>query len=146
MLLLDKYLCDPGREPAAEANVSDRPRVLVVEDEPSISLLLERLLENCALEVVSAHSGFEAVEACRKEKIDLILMDVRMPGMNGYETSDLIWETQAEHCGVPIIAMTAATCNSDFRTHGIDKCLEKPLDSFVLYQTINDRLGSVCRI
>jgi hypothetical protein len=57
-----------------------------------------------------------------------------------------IKKTQAANCVVPIIAITASICDVEFHMYGINACIEKPLDTFELCQTINDRLGAVCRI
>lgn len=123
-----------------------KSKILLVEDNPSIQLLVKRLLDNCDVDVITADNGFEAVDACRKEKMDLILMDLRMPKMDGYETSAHIKKTQAANCDVPIIAITASICDVEFHIYGIDECIEKPLNTFELFTTINERLGAVCRI
>jgi two-component system sensor histidine kinase BarA len=137
---------ETGRPPQAIAGHIARPKILLVEDDRSISFLIKRILEKCDVEVITAENGFAAIDACKKEKMDMILMDIRMPEMNGYETSSQIKKTQAAHCDVPIIAITASICDVEFYTYGIDACLEKPLDTFELYKTINDRLGTLCRI
>lgn len=136
-----------GSNPRSQGcEMQAKPKILLVEDDLSISFLIKRVLENCEVEVITAENGVEAIDACRKEKMSMILMDIRMPGMSGYETSEQIKETHSAHCDVPIIAITASICDVEFHAYGIDECLEKPLDTIELYQIINDRLGASCRM
>lgn len=125
--------------------MSYKPKILLVEDEPQIRFLIKRMLEFCEVDIITAKNGFGAIEVCNNEKIQMILMDIRMPGMNGYEASAKIKSDLAANCDVPIIAITAAICNGEIH-YGIDGCIEKPFDSSKLYETINRHLGTVCRI
>jgi CheY-like chemotaxis protein len=123
-----------------------RPNILLVEDNSSIRLLIERMLENCDVHLIAAEDGFQAIEACRKEKMDLILMDIVMPKMSGYETAAAIRKDLSTNCGVPIFAITASICDVEFHAYGMDECIEKPFDVPDLYEKLNAHLGAVCRI
>ncbi|MCP5028102.1 MAG: response regulator, partial [Actinomycetia bacterium] len=60
-------------------------RVLVVDDDENFVALLERVLEDSGCAVAVAHTGYQAIERSREHEHDLILMDIRMPGMDGIE-------------------------------------------------------------
>jgi len=61
-------------------------RILIVDDEPELVDIIRIILENAGYEVKSAYSGSECLIRVEKEKFDLILMDIRMPRMDGWET------------------------------------------------------------
>lgn len=60
-------------------------RVLVVDDDPGVRYMVRRILENRGIEVDEAENGAEALESLKETKPDLVLLDVMMPGMNGWE-------------------------------------------------------------
>jgi serine phosphatase RsbU (regulator of sigma subunit) len=98
-----------AQEPAPAAH--ERPvNVLLVDDEPSNLLALEAVLQGLGLNLLRARSGREALRHLLKEDCALVLMDVRMPGMNGFETAELI--RQRERCQrTPIIFLTGFETN-----------------------------------
>ena len=103
-------------------------RVLLVEDNPVGSLLAATLLrrEGCAVE--TAASGHEAVDAMKRARYDLVLMDMRMPGMDGPSAARAI---RARGDMTPIVALTAHAFAEDRRTcleAGMDDHLVKPLE------------------
>jgi len=67
-----------------------RQKVLIVEDDLSISMSLQFLMEQCGYEALTATSGEDAIEAVMKFLPDLILLDVMLPGINGYEVCEII--------------------------------------------------------
>jgi CheY-like chemotaxis protein len=86
--------------------------ILLVDDKPDRVLALEAVLEDLNQNIVRAFSGREALRALLEGDFAVILLDVNMPGMDGFETASLIRQRQAtEH--VPIIFVTA----SDDETH-----------------------------
>lgn len=102
-----------------------RPRILVAEDNPSNYKLVEVLLRR-DYDLAHAVNGAEAVEMFRTAGADLVLMDINMPVMDGYEAFRLIRELSA----VPVIALTAYAFETDRRRMfdaGFDDCLAKPL-------------------
>lgn len=82
------------------------PRILVAEDEPDIRDLIAATLEFSGFEVASARDGLEAVRMAREEPFDLILLDVRMPRMTGYEACAALKQTEAT-AGIPIVFLSA---------------------------------------
>lgn len=108
--------------------MADRPRaVLIVEDDPDLLVLEEAILVEAGYRVASAADGQEALEQVEREMPGLILLDMRMPRMNGWEFAR---EFRARHGhGCPIAVVTAAE-NARLRAQeiGADAWLEKPFD------------------
>jgi CheY-like chemotaxis protein len=112
-----------------------RSKILLVDDLQENLLVLLEILKDLDVEFITADSGNEALKLVLKEKIALILMDVQMPEMNGYEAAELIRSLHATQM-IPIIFVTAI--NKE-RTHvfkgyeaGAVDYMFKPLDPFVL--------------
>jgi two-component system KDP operon response regulator KdpE len=100
-------------------------RILVVDDERALRSFVSRNLGARGFDVVTARSGFEALAAVRKQALDLVILDVMMPTMDGYETCRRIRQQSL----VPIIVLTALGEGRDRVTaleHGADDCLTKP--------------------
>lgn len=103
-----------------------RRRILVAEDNSSNYKLVEVLLRR-DYDLVHAVNGVEAVELFRTQGADLVLMDISMPVMDGYEALRLIRELST---GTPVLALTAYAFETDRRRMfeaGFDDCLAKPL-------------------
>ena len=124
----------PPDEPAGEADPEAgsgprRMRVLAAEDNRANRLILQRMLAALDIALTFAEDGAEAVAAYGRERPDLILMDISMPGMDGREATRRI---RAAEGGprVPIVAMTAHALAGDeeaIRSAGLDGYLAKPL-------------------
>jgi DNA-binding response OmpR family regulator len=108
--------------------VVDRPRVvLIVEDDPDLLALEESILTEAGYRVAAAADGLEALELVEREMPGLILLDLRMPRMNGWEFTR---EFRSRHgYGCPIALITAAE-NARLRAQELqaDAWLEKPFD------------------
>jgi CheY-like chemotaxis protein len=99
----------------------------LAEDNAVNQKLAVRLLEKEGHRVTVANDGREAIAAIERESFDLILMDVQMPQMNGYEATAAIRERERAVGGhIPIIAMTAHAMKGDR-----ERCLEAGMDSYV---------------
>jgi two-component system, sensor histidine kinase and response regulator len=124
----------PTTEPKAEEKIhateQKRPTILLVEDcEPS-QILGTHLLNSLGYDVEIASNGFEAVSAVQQKPIDLVLMDVQMPGMDGLEATRTI-RAEAQFANLPIVAMTAHVLADDHQrcvAAGMNDYLTKPLD------------------
>ncbi len=109
--------------------------VLVVDDQPVNLSLVERILQDLPVRVFKASSGQEAIEMVEKEKFALILMDVQMPDMDGFEAADKI--KQLPHAQrTPIIFITAVGTDAEniqrgYESGGVDYIV-KPVTPFVL--------------
>jgi DNA-binding response OmpR family regulator len=83
-----------------------RTRIMIIDDEPKIRHFLKEALEMREYEVLTAASGPDGLEQLKHEKVSLILLDVMMPVMNGYEVYHLLKETP-QTANVPVIIVTA---------------------------------------
>jgi two-component system, sensor histidine kinase and response regulator len=104
-----------------------RLRILVAEDSPVNQKVVIRLLEKWGHTVVVVHNGREALAALDGQRFDVVLMDIQMPEMDGYEATAarrVQEETTGTH--VPIIAMTAHAMQGDR-----ERCLEAGMDGYV---------------
>ncbi|HZQ47080.1 MAG TPA: response regulator transcription factor [Verrucomicrobiae bacterium] len=81
-----------------------KPKILVVEDDPHISLGLEEVLKSEAFEVVVCKRGDQAIEAFGKHRPDLVVLDVMLPGLSGY---DICKQLRAKKVVTPILMLTA---------------------------------------
>ena len=121
----------PAEEVIADIN-SDTTKILLVEDYKHSQIIVTRLLKKNNYEsIVVVENGQEAVDEVKKQKFDLILMDMQMPVMNGFEATQKIREMK-DYKEIPIIALTAFAMKGDR-----EKCLDagatdyipKPIDS-----------------
>jgi signal transduction histidine kinase/DNA-binding response OmpR family regulator len=119
-----------------------RLNLLLVEDKRINRELARDILTQAGHEIHCVENGSEAVEACRQNRYDLVLMDLRMPGMDGFEATRCI---RAQEVGgeyrTPIVAMTAQDVGSNFtrlRELGMDGYISKPFSAGSLLQTIQE--------
>jgi len=81
-------------------------RVLVVDDEPNIVLSLEFLMQQAGFEVMTAADGERALEQVAQQPPDLVLLDISLPGLSGFEVLEQL-RAQPEYARLPIIMLTA---------------------------------------
>jgi CheY-like chemotaxis protein len=114
-------------------------RVLVVDDEPSVRATVRRLLERRGATVVVAENGLEAEGRLRDERFGLVISDVSMPGLGGYEVLALA-RTLAP--GIPVILMSCYTerARGEGNEEAPDAFLEKPFTARVLDGSIDQVL------
>ncbi len=125
-------------------------KILVVDDERHIVRLVEVNLTRAGYDVVTAYDGVEALEQFTKEKPDMLVLDVMMPRMDGFEVLKKLQSDPASQ-GVPIIMLTAKAQDADiFRgwSSGVSSYLTKPFNprellTFVerIFQSVED--GSI---
>jgi two-component system, sensor histidine kinase and response regulator len=117
--------------------------ILVVDDEPGNRFLLRTCLEGNGRTVVEAASGEQALTAIDRLDIDLVLLDVMMPGLDGFETARLIKE-RATETFLPVVLVTALT-DRDSRVRGLqmgaDEFLTKPIDEHELATRVRNLLS-----
>jgi len=121
------------------------PRIMVVDDEPDIREFINRLMTRVGHEVVEAANGSEALEMVRHESIDIILMDVSMPTMNGFETLRRLRANPMME-DLPVIMLTtmdAAIGEKYALDLGVEHYISKPLEPGVLELTVKVILRNV---
>jgi len=115
-------------------------KVLVVEDNPINSKVAVIALKDYAGKIEVAENGQQAVDLCKRNKYDVILMDLHMPVMNGYEATKIIRELEEKVPGnerIPIIAMTANILKDD-----MEECMKIGMDAFLSKPfCVNDMLS-----
>lgn len=112
-------------------------KILVAEDEALNQLLIKTLLEKFGFVMDIACNGKIVLEKLRKNKYDIILMDLQMPEMNGFETTKYIRKNKDSN--IPIIALTANVTTTDAekcRAAGMDDYISKPINEKLLFDTI----------
>ncbi|MEO1591740.1 MAG: response regulator, partial [Cyanobacteria bacterium J06632_22] len=121
-------------------------RLLVVEDAPTNRLLLKKILGSVGFELKEACNGEEAIQLWQTWQPDLVLMDMQMPVLDGYQATAQIKHLAEAH-GVsspPVIALTASTFKEQqraIRAAGCDACIHKPLQREQLLHTIATHLN-----
>jgi len=122
--------------------MSERARILIVDDEPFNVDYLEQELEDLGYDTLTAANGQEAIEVVRRERPDLVLLDVMMPVMDGFTACRALKEDEETRL-IPIVIMTALDSVDD-RVRGIeagaDDFLTKPVDDRELVARIQTTL------
>ncbi|SIS79385.1 response regulator [Neptunomonas antarctica] len=118
-------------------------KILLVEDNELNRDMLSRRLERKGFEMMTAEDGLQGVKLACSEAPDLILMDMNLPGIDGWEATRQIraWE---EYTHVPIIAVTAHTMSVDYEraiSAGCDQYEPKPINLPRLLEKMHDLLG-----
>ena len=101
--------------------------ILVVEDNTINQKVICRLLEKEGCDVSLAKNGKEAVELVKKNKYDLILMDIQMPVMDGFEATIHIRKAEKRDERIPIVAITANAIQGD-----LERCIEFGMDDYIV--------------
>ena len=118
--------------------------ILIVDDSPTETHVLTTMLEKNGFVVSTAASGEEGIEKAKSEKPDLILMDVVMPGMNGFQAARQI-SSESETSAIPIIIVSTKDQETDKMwgmRQGAKDYVTKPADEKELMTKINTLLGS----
>jgi CheY-like chemotaxis protein len=133
----------PSLDPPADGlqdrrNMEDiqlRGHVLVAEDAPANQMLIRALLKRLGLEVTIVDNGRQALTEGKRGTYDVILMDMQMPQMNGYDATRVLRE---QGCTLPIIAITAHAMKGDE-----DECLAAGCDGYLAKPIQADRLAQL---
>ncbi len=119
-------------------------RVLIADDEPNIVISLEFLMKREGHAVSVAHDGPSALEAIRSGKPDLVLLDVMMPGLSGFEVCQAV-RADETLAGVKILMLSAKGRDTDMAKGsalGADAYMTKPFSTRELAEKVRDMLGS----
>jgi CheY-like chemotaxis protein len=136
----------PMRVPADAVQRQDavnfRGRILVADDNAIAQTIARHTLRRQDYEVACVGDGLSAIEAARRERFDLILMDLQMPGLDGFQTAESIRKLDG-YRETPIVAVTA-NCSPDYREralkYGMQDFLSKPVATVDLIETVEKYL------
>lgn len=123
-------------------------RILIVEDQPSVRGCLEQILIMSGYQVFVARDGAEALAMLKAHDVDLILADIMMPNMDGYQLFERIMENP-EWVQIPFVYLTARVLESDVRYGkelGVDDYLIKPVDAKDLLAVVRGKLRRAQRV
>lgn len=122
----------------------DKKRILVAEDVIINQIIVRQILEEWGHEVVLVANGKEAFEAHKKSDFDLILMDIHMPEVDGYEATQMIRQMgDTTKAAIPIVALTANAFKKEterFAEAGFNDYITKPFTELGLYDCIKKQL------
>lgn len=119
-------------------------RVLLAEDDPANRAVLRNLLERSGITVTEAVNGREAVRLIEATDVDLVLLDINMPEMNGLDAARAIRRMGSGKAGLPLIAVTSDVNDAalgDMQAAGFNCCLEKPVRRDDLFASILEALS-----
>ena len=118
-------------------------RILIVDDSPTEVRKISSILEKYKHEILTADNGADGVALARQERPDLVLMDVVMPGLNGFQATRQLTRSD-ETANIPVIIVTTKDQETDRvwgTRQGAKGYLVKPVDENELIKTINELLG-----
>jgi two-component system, OmpR family, alkaline phosphatase synthesis response regulator PhoP len=124
--------------------VNERRRVLVVDDEPDVLLLCRVNLEFEGYEVVEASDGEQAMQRLREQRFDVVLLDVMMPKMDGWQVLEAV-KADDELKELPVVMLTAKVQDQDqIRgwSQGAADYITKPFSPLALSQVLQDVLAT----
>lgn len=118
-------------------------RILVVDDEPRVLAVISKRLESKGYEVITATEGYEGLRKARTEKPDLIILDLIMPNLNGYQICAML-KRDLDYKHIPILMLTARSQEKDIEEGmkmGADAYLTKPYKDEVLLSYVAELLA-----
>jgi Chemotaxis protein histidine kinase and related kinases len=143
--LVRRHLANPQRPAAASAASNQRqvPMVMVVDDSLTMRKVTGRVLERHNFEVVAARDGIEALERLEERVPDLMLLDIEMPRMDGYELATAM-RADPRYKDVPIVMITSRSGDKHRQRAfeiGVQRYLGKPYQELDLMRNVYDLLG-----
>jgi len=135
---LVEHTCVPTKETIHEY----KSKVVVVDDEPINVKLVSAMLKTEQLDILAAYDGKEALKLINNNKIDLILLDIMMPEMDGYEVTRII-KGNIDTKDLPIILITALNSEEDKKRGldaGADEFITKPINKFEIISRVKSML------
>ncbi len=140
--------CPQDAQPSLARTAAQLPplRVLIVDDNRTNQIILERMLARIGAEVVAADDGFAALDLYRADGFDVVILDISMPGMDGMQLLDKLREVERDTARkrVPALACTANAMTHQLDGYldaGFDACLTKPLKPAALQDVLERVLG-----
>ncbi len=114
-------------------------KILIVDDDDSIRSLLQQELGDAGYSIEEARNGKEAIAAVRKQRPDLIILDIMMPEMNGFDVAAVL-KNDPQTMDIPIIVLSIVQDKTRGFRIGVDRYLTKPIDTGLLFSEIGSLL------
>ncbi|WP_252942006.1 ATP-binding protein [Roseivirga pacifica] len=131
----------PEKEPKAPKIELSNLHILIADDEPFNLKLLEAVFSSHDVSLVLAHDGSQAYEQLANQHFDLAILDVKMPGLSGFEIVEKIRDEKGPNQSAPFIALTATISDQEklqSKNSGFNSIMRKPFDEQELLATIQD--------
>lgn len=125
----------------SDTDPSDRYKVLVIDDEEDLRAVLCQRLSSCGLEVIEAGHGLKGIDLALKEQPDLVILDLMMPGMTGYE----VWQEFQRHPDLMSIPILILTCKRQSQDHFWGESMS-PQDFFSKPYDTNKLIKRIARV
>ena len=119
-------------------------KILIVEDDPSFSRAINHIIDKEGYDVVTATNGMTGLRMANEENPDLVILDVMLPGLDGFEICSRL-RKEPQTAELPIIMLSAKGQEADKNTGlkvGANEYLTKPVDRELLLKTITSLLGT----
>jgi len=125
-------------------------KILVVDDDPDMRLAIASVLSSRSYQVIEACDGYEALRRLKEEKPDLMLLDLLMPGMDGFAVVKELRNSQkAEYPDVPVLIISSIREEASHRRYelelgrrlDVDDYIEKPIEPFILLERVEKLLS-----
>jgi CheY-like chemotaxis protein len=125
-------------------------RVLIVDDDPDMRLAIASVLKSRSYEVIEASDGLEALKKLKEEKPDIMLLDLLMPGMDGFAVVRELESRQNKgYPDIPVLVISSVREEASQRRYelelgrklAVDDYIEKPIEPFVLLQRVEKLLS-----
>ncbi len=125
------------------ATTENEKRILVADDDPVILRLIQVNLELEGYQVLTANNGEEAIAAATRETPDLVILDIMMPRLDGYQTCERLKAEDATK-DIPVVFLSAKAQQADIekgKSYGVQEYLTKPFDPTELLEVVERLLG-----
>ncbi len=119
-------------------------KILIVDDSPAQVFTLKKLVEDWGHVAIVAENGSQALEMARSEQPDVILMDIVMPGMSGFQTTRQLSRDQSTH-NIPVIFVSTKSSDTDRvwgMRQGATAYVTKPVNPELLFSAITDAMAA----
>jgi DNA-binding response OmpR family regulator len=131
-----------NQEHGVKMESKEKATILVVDDQVDIRILSKRILEGNGYRVIMAEDGMIALNKLSEQNVDLIIADIAMPNLNGYQLFERV-SNNTDWANVPFILLSARDLDSDVRygkSLGVDDYITKPFDPADLLSSVRGRL------
>jgi CheY-like chemotaxis protein len=132
-------------KPVSDQATKQALHILVAEDNPTNQKVLACFLQPTGCQLDFVNNGLDAIAAVTRSAYDMVLMDMRMPKMDGVTATYRIRSLPEPAASVPIVALTAdvvAGAKEKFQAAGMNGFVAKPIDKELLFKTIEEQTGS----